>query len=642
MKHCGARLQKPGGQRKRGSVKHVLEALSCLNSGSARSNARQMRSMAHTIQTGQTSLHECCPTGLLAHTKVVLFYDLTSMGSGELGDAFISANKFFNEVKASHGFFGDVYHIGAYGERWVSWPAWVLDRNVHTRGIESHANATDGSGSPGGVDALDELAEWVTADGGGVVTGTVNGAVTFNGSGDPNLTTVYYGNNQTSPTMPPVFGNTEELLVIGFEDEAHCTPSKWADVTGAAAGADGPAGNYVLGGYYDSVTPNLSGLATDGSYTPGWDVVAASHTAEVKIGAQLGGALAMTNNATNVAFKTDHSGDTDNHTYDVTFWSNPNYCLGYSTTTNTCSGVTDSGQVFAGQHSDMFAWMGTNHPASNLSTYKYTDTTAPCGTTVGPAGQCCCGINNMGCYRYVSYVTLKQAAVTIQSFYKVTDTINYINTNYPGTGVAAGDDIHTLENKINAIYGTALGQDKIHFTSNGATCMCGSTGPACNNGCILDQPDAAGDLHYTFNWDGSTLKGSMRKYRQSATLPGTPDQGTPTVVFQHDYCVAKKVINAHLGNIRYFLYSVPPVAASRVTSQLQFPLHVVGAMENGPLPVAPVGSACTLTAATTSGPYDGSGFNNMKAWGAGFGYNIIDLPCSSAQFSIDIQAYLNL
>ena len=98
IQNCGAKLQKPGGQRKRGSVKHILEALSCLNSGAKGASANQMRAVSHSIQTGQTGLHECCPTGLAAHTKVVLFYDLTSMGAGELGDAFISANKFFNEV----------------------------------------------------------------------------------------------------------------------------------------------------------------------------------------------------------------------------------------------------------------------------------------------------------------------------------------------------------------------------------------------------------------------------------------------------------------------------------------------------------------------------------------------------------------
>jgi hypothetical protein len=286
--------------------------------------------------------------------------------------------------------------------------------------------------------------------------------------------------------------------------------------------------------------------------------------------------------------------------------------------------------------------MGANHPASNLSAYKFTDTNAPCNT--GFAGAtCCCGVNNAGCYRYLNFVYVEQNNVDLSGqIYNVNDLITWINANYPGTGVVAGDSIFDMMIKINAIYGTSLGQDSIDIDSSGGTCMCNSSGPACNNGCILDQPDIPGDLHYTFNWDGSALKGSMRKYRQAATLAATPDLGTPTVLYQHDYCIAKKVINAHLGNIRYFLYSVPPVAASRVTSQIMFPLHVVGAFENGPLPVAPVGSACTLTAATTSGPYDASGFNNIKAWGAGFGYNIVDLPCSSAQFSIDIQAYLNL
>ena len=133
-----------------------------------------------------------------------------------------------------------MYHIGAYGERWVSWPAWVLDRNVHTRGIEDHLNATDT-----GTDALDELIVWGTAHGGGALTGTVNGAVTFDGSGDANETTVYYGTNQVAPTMPPVFSNTEELLVIGFEDEALSTPNRWMDITSYtdASEGNGPDGN---------------------------------------------------------------------------------------------------------------------------------------------------------------------------------------------------------------------------------------------------------------------------------------------------------------------------------------------------------------------------------------------------------------
>lgn len=494
IQHCGARLQKPGGQRKRGSVKHILEALSCLNSGAKGASANQMRAVTHSIQTGQTSLHACCANkGLAAHTKVVLFYDLTSMGAGELGDAFISSNKFFNEMKAQIGFFGDVYHVGAYGERWVTWPAWVLNRNVHTRGIEDHSNAPHS----GGTDALDELAVWGTADGGGSVVGTVNGIVTYNGA--DSTTTVYYGDNQTSPTMPPVFSNTEELLVIGFEDEAHCTPNKWADISSYSAPAHfpyGPSGTWVLGGYYDSTLPNQQvvpggPIATDGSHVTTWQEVAASHSAQVDTASQLSGALALTPNPTNVTTWTDHSGDTANHVYDSTFW------------------------------------------------------------------------NTLG---------LQAAAA----------------------------------------------------------------------GCVPHTPTLLAELNYTYSFPSvvGALTGTMTDYEQFHNMGNA---GTPTVLYQHDYCIAKKVINSHFGNIRYFVYSVPPVPSSRNAPQVMFPLQVLGAMEDGPLGAVPVGTAaCTLTNATVSGPYDKTGLNNMIAWGAGFGYNIIDLPCSSAQFHTDIASYLQV
>ena len=319
MKHCGATIQDPGGGRKRGGTKHILEALSCLNGGSARSNARQMRSMAHSIKTGQTTLHACCPTGIKAHTKVVIFYDMTSMVSGELADAFLGTNKFFNDIKDSDGFFGDVYHVAAYGERWVTWPAWVLNRNVHTRGIESHVNAPD----QGGVDSMSILPNWSTADGGGGMTGSVNGAVTFDGS--DNLKTVYYGQNQTTPGMPPVFSSTEELLVINFCDESACTPNKTGTLTSYGGGDAGPAGSYLLGGYYDQKQGNY-GLATDGSAVPTFVHAASSHdidgTGYYSGTYTIGGTLALNANTTNVAFKSDHTGSTGVYgAYDNTFFN---------------------------------------------------------------------------------------------------------------------------------------------------------------------------------------------------------------------------------------------------------------------------------------------------------------------------------
>lgn len=319
MKHCGAKLQDPGGGRKRGGTKHILEALSCLNGGTARSNARQMRSMAHSIKTGQTTLHACCPTGIKAHTKVVIFYDLTSMASGELGDAFLGTNKFFNDIKDSNGFFGDVYHVGAYGERWITWPAWVLNRNVHTRGVQDHAN----SPQSGPVDAMSVLTVWSTANGGGSVTGSVNGAVTFDGS--DNLKTVYYGQNQTSPTMPPIFQSTEELLVINFCDEAGSVPNKMGAITSYAGGDAGPSGSYLIGGYYDEKNGGY-GLATDGSAVPTFLNAASSHELTVPnfwSGTYtLGGDLTLVTNATNVGFKTDHTGSTGVFgAFDVNFFT---------------------------------------------------------------------------------------------------------------------------------------------------------------------------------------------------------------------------------------------------------------------------------------------------------------------------------
>lgn len=306
MKHCGAKLQAQGATRKKGSVKDILEALSCLNGGTARSNARQMRSMAHTIQHGQTVIPQnCCPTGggLRQNTTVVIFYDLTSMAAGELADAFIGTNKFFNDVKISHGFQGDVYHVGAFGERWVTWPAWVLNRNVHTRGVGEHSNAPH----TGAADALDVLASWTNADGGATLTGSANGAVLYDGT--TNLKTVYYGQNQTSPTMPPIFSATEELLVIGFCDEAVSTPNQIGANTG-----------YKHGGYQDSKDGGW-GLATDGSGIPLWNHSGSTHSYTVTTG-PLVGLSSMLTNITNVGFKTDHTGSTGVYgAYDTSYWA---------------------------------------------------------------------------------------------------------------------------------------------------------------------------------------------------------------------------------------------------------------------------------------------------------------------------------
>jgi len=639
MRNCGARLQKPGGQRKRGSVKHILEALSCLNSGTSRSSARGMRSMAKSIQTGQTSLHECCPTGLASHTKVVLFYDLTSMGAGELGDAFISSNKFFNEMKAQFGFFGDVYHVGAYGERWVSWPAWVLDRNVHTRGIEDHVNSTGTTGQA--IDALDELLNWISADGGGTITGTQNGGVTFDGSGDANETTVYYGDNQTSPTMPPVFSNTEELLVIGFEDEAHATPNKWAEIANYAAEEYGPNGNWNLGGYYDSLAP-IQTVATDGSYLTTWQDVAASHTVQVATMAQLGGAMSLVHNPQNVALYTDHSGDTANHTYDVSFWGN--YGIGGVVQTNTCSTQTDTGNTHDPQ--SHWSWMSANNPNVTIGNFMFVNNNGTQECINHPT--CCC--DNGNCYNKITawQINANGGAALSPSFTTVSQGITWLNANTAGNNFSAG---MTLSAMMVAVNNSSLCNGLANAGQQGGSCasvalsmiMCECTSTQANtDGCVPNKATNANEYKYTFKSTATSTTGTMLKYRQTQQgVPATND-GTPTVLFQHDYCVAKKVINSHLGNIRYFLYAVPPVANSRVTTQVIFPLHVIGAMENGPLGAAPLGASCNLAAATTSGPYDVSGFNNMKAWGAGFGYNIVDLPCTSTQFSVDIQAYLNL
>jgi len=646
LNKCGARLQKPGAQRKRGDVKHILEAMSCANgknkikksiTAPQGASPQEMNRVKQSIATGQTGLHECCPTGLAAHTKVVLFYDLTSMGATELGDAFISANKFFNEVKASHGFFGDVYHVGALGERWVSWPAWVLNRNVHTRGIDEHVNAPGNTGSL--LDALSQLGPWKTAHANGTITGTVNGAVTFLNDDTATDTTVYYGANQTSPSMPPVFSNTEELLVIGFEDEVLCTPNMWAKITNYTAAEDGPAGTWNLGGYYDQDT-NLSSVATDGSYVTTWENVAASHTCQVGTLTQLGGTFALLPNPQNTTLHTDHSGDTANWAYDATFWTS----LGLSgslVTTNSCDGLTASGNNYDWiSHWD---WMSANHHSTDCRTITYE--MSDIGYAAPPA-TCPPGPNGdiMG---WLAYYTCQDiTGATVNTSYTLDDLIIYINS----VGCSAATNAMTFL-QLRAVWkahlgGAASNNGAAYLNSGVNYCACTSAQGG-KDGCIINPPLASSELNYTFNHPSSiaSVTGTMVKYRQTENGGHggeDPNMGTPTVEFQNDYCIAKKVINAHMGNIRYFLYSVPPVAASRNYAQVMFPLQVLGAMENGPLAVAPTGSYCDLTNITVSGPYNITGFNNMKAWGAGFGYNVMDLPCSSAQFSTDIQAYLNL
>ena len=156
-------------------------------------------------------------------TKVVAFYDTTSLGASAQQNMYSAANTWLKDIQTNDGYTGEVYHIKMGGERWVLWSAWLLDNSIDIDGMNSVAIAGN-CGSPNtpcsNWDADQAILPAWSSDGSSYVQTT--------------------GSQGSTKAMPLQITPGEEVLVIVFADESAGQPSQYtATSTGVASGTNG-------------------------------------------------------------------------------------------------------------------------------------------------------------------------------------------------------------------------------------------------------------------------------------------------------------------------------------------------------------------------------------------------------------------
>lgn len=166
---------------------------------------------------------ECGQSEINPNTKIIFFYDKTSLNGTVKSDMYYAANKWVKNIANSINFTGDVHHIELKGERWLLWPAWILDQTINLDGIATEENVNSCGGASSHI------------SGGG---GFANIAVESTWEDDTNSYIQNEGTQGTLKELPEEAGATDDVLVVIFADESANQPSQyWADGTGPAYGS---------------------------------------------------------------------------------------------------------------------------------------------------------------------------------------------------------------------------------------------------------------------------------------------------------------------------------------------------------------------------------------------------------------------
>ena len=153
----------------------------------------------------------CGISTLASDTAIYFFYDTTSLDDTEQSTAYVAANNWVANLRATGNFTGKVYHLEAFGERWILWPAWIFNHSLNASGTDTHSNACNGGS--GAQCATGN--QWLYAQGTNTVTGT-------HWTNDSNAS---FGPGQTSADLPSQpEGPTANVLCVIFADEAEGVP----------------------------------------------------------------------------------------------------------------------------------------------------------------------------------------------------------------------------------------------------------------------------------------------------------------------------------------------------------------------------------------------------------------------------------
>ena len=153
----------------------------------------------------------CGVSTLASDTAIYFFYDTTSLDDQEQSIAYVAANQWVANMRATGNYTGKAYHCEVFGERWILWPAWIFDHSINASGTDTHGNACNGgtgSQCAGGT-------MWIYPQG----TNTTSYTHWTNDS-TPSL-----GPGQTGTTLPTsAEGPTANVLCVIFADEAEGVP----------------------------------------------------------------------------------------------------------------------------------------------------------------------------------------------------------------------------------------------------------------------------------------------------------------------------------------------------------------------------------------------------------------------------------
>ena len=187
---------------------------------------------------------ECGGSTIHSTTKVIFFYDTSSLGAGARTNMYTAANQWIKNLQASNGFTGEVYHIQLGGERWVLWPAWLADNTIDINGIN---NPTNQALAVCGVDTTGAATDW-----------DANEAILSDWNSDSNSYVQVTGSQRTTKAMPAQLTSGEDVVVVIFCDESAGDPNNY---TTSIFGTGTAAGNFESGSSCGG-----SACALDGGY----------------------------------------------------------------------------------------------------------------------------------------------------------------------------------------------------------------------------------------------------------------------------------------------------------------------------------------------------------------------------------------
>ena len=225
-------------------------------------------SFAVAKETLETTTETC-----EVNADMFVFYDMTSMDSSTRQTAY-NGFKAWHQIQVNNGYTGRVVHIQLYGERWILWPAWIL--NPQDPSLTKNYDGSEWYGRQGGNSSHNQTANtsFTTDD-------AMSGVDTHkNSTSNIRPLDAWVADNNailnadqqtlgktipTNPTDPAYNGiaNDANAIVVCFADESDGIPNQVDGVHSTLSGTTEKGRYQRRGTYHHQTDTDLNSHMTD-------------------------------------------------------------------------------------------------------------------------------------------------------------------------------------------------------------------------------------------------------------------------------------------------------------------------------------------------------------------------------------------